>query len=180
LPCVSPKSCDMASYTQGQTSAPEGGDALPIALALELTWQPRTPLPLTQWAGIAHVLRKRAEAASTTLDVMAGRYCTGLRTPDAVAPASRWKLHITPSREQPDEWPSNLAWSAWRPGCVALFEFVAAFERGEVADPHPRARHFGGAKLARDHARCVRMGVVGRSGNTEFCGAVGAEKASGR
>jgi hypothetical protein len=115
-----------------------------------------------------------------TIDESARSYCSGLRNPSIVSAESRWKLHITPTCEQPDEWPSNLRWSRWRPGCVALHEFVAAFERGEVADPHPRALHFGGAKLERDHARCVRMGVVGRSGNTEFCGAVGAKEASGR
>ena len=172
----------LAIFARCAMAAAEGAPANTHAraLALEHTWTPGRPLPLRAWQGISHVLRKRSAASHVSLDAMASLYCSGLREPASVAPASRWKLHLRADCEQPDEWPATLAWSAWRPGCVALHEFVAAFDRGEVADPYPRARHWGGAKLPRDHARCVAMGVVGASGGTEFCGAVKAQEASGR
>lgn len=108
--------------------------ALARACYLETTWNP------TDCAAVVHVLLRRARQADVTPAAMA--YAYSLRKPTARAAYAR----ALPSGLRPADLPR---WQA----LVAVAEGVIA---GEIANPCPRAVHWGSPRLAPDLARARR------------------------
>jgi hypothetical protein len=107
-------------------------------------------------AAILGVLELRARRAGVAIEAMARRYVSAFR----VRPTRRlrWVLELEPACEQPPSWPARLDWAAHQPQCLQTFERVAAFERGELRSPCPRAVHWGGRDLEPDATRAARAG----------------------
>ena len=111
-------------------------------------------------AAIWHVLKRRADRAGVSMEAMLRRYVSAFR----VRPSARirWVMELEPTCSQPAHWPSNQAWPHYQPKCLQAFSDAQAFASGVLTDPCPGATHFGGMRLAADHARAATAVAAGR------------------
>lgn len=108
-------------------------------------------------SAVLHVVARRAARAGVSVEQMSLRYSSVFA--GKPTPRKRWVLAIESSCEQPTAWPKHLRWDRYRARCLATFERVQRFLRGELPDPcRGRANHFGSATIAVDVERAARAG----------------------
>lgn len=107
-----------------------------------------------------HVYRRRAIRNGVDVLTMARRYASGFRI--AHTPRLRWVMALDTSCEQPEGWPSDLAWSAWRPKCEQIVDDAYAFLQGRLTDPCPGATQFGAPNVRADLVRASNALAEGR------------------
>lgn len=150
------------AYGQGRPRADSGNGAATgtgpanhpsVARALQLSracWV-ESGFREADCAAIAFVIARRAQLAGVSFGDMLWRYSAlSSRTPRArFARSLPWGNHP----EKPDGW--NASWQRLR-------EHAAAVLRGEVADPCPRAAHWGSGSVRVDRERAARAISDGR------------------
>lgn len=114
----------------------QGGDVLLQARACYGEAQAH----LEACTAMAHVHRKRALLRGVSF-ATAVRYSRAVRNPPR---HRRWVLLLHPGLRAPAGWPSGQNWSYAQPRFRAVYEHVERFFRAPVADPCPRALHYGG------------------------------------
>ncbi len=96
---------------------------------------------------IAWVYAKRVKAIRWPLQKVIRRYSAAVKPHSAHT--RPWILGLNRGSQEPAAWPKNLRWSVHKPLWKQKLRVLDRWANGEIADPLPKANHYGGKMDAR-------------------------------
>ncbi len=136
----------------GQDESRGAGSGSPTALVLARACWGEEGFNVAGCAAVVYVLRARARRVGVDVATMAQRYSSALRG----GSARQLLAQRLPAGDEPS-WPAE-----WNRRWARVREVAAGALAGHIANPCPRAAHFGGMTLGPDHNRATRAVREGR------------------